>query len=343
MVYLSAFEFPYRVGYGMPQFYRSDILSGRFSAEIPPYEMMGGELSDESREYTVMCRPYEHNDVDVSFPVNDTIYQSFNHVIDTKDYVDQMLFLTYKVYRVKTYIGTKFILRGKLHGSILFHDLTKVGKYLEMIHPEVGDIVTMESPDGKNRQQFEITDCYDKNLGNDGINPLLHKYIWKCKARRYINSNEDMPEENEANDRWSEKIDFLDNVHEDVVKKIARYDENATDAIYGGYERHMRTHDKEIVDRDDFHNMEFIDDGQYIQIFRFYDNSKILTDGYELFYVDSKKIGYQLTLVQDEITCKENLVTTGLQYIKSTDDALFFINFDGKIQKICEDENVTKG
>lgn len=129
-----------------------------------------------------------------------------------------MLFLTYKVSKVKTGEGYKFILKGHLHGSILFHDLTKVGKYMEMIHPDVGDIVTIDFPDENNRQQFEITDCYDKNLTNDGINPLLHKYVWKCKARRYINSGEDFPEKNEGNERWEEKIDFLNNADEEIGK-----------------------------------------------------------------------------------------------------------------------------
>jgi len=327
----------------MPQFYYSDILSGRFSVKIPPYHMLSGRLSNETEENTLMCRPFEHGDVDVSFPVNDAIYQSFNHVMDSKDYVDQMLFLTYKIRRIMTSWGERFVLHGKLHGSILFHDLTKVGKYLDMIHPEVGDIVTIDFPDELNRQQYEITDCYDKNLGNDGINPLLHRYIWKCKARRYVNSDEEFPEQNEGNEQWKEKIDFIDKANEDVVKQIAEYDDTANDDVYGGYERKDEKYDKEEVDKDNFSDMEFIDDGQYIQIFRFHDSSKLLTDGYELFFVDGDGNGHQITLVEDVHQCKENLVASGLQYIKSTEDALYFINFEGKIQKICEDEDITRG
>lgn len=172
------------------------------------------ESYELNKKYTVMCRPYEHGDVAVRFPANDTIYKSFEHVIDTKDYVDQMLFLDYTVRRILVDDEYKYILRGELYGTILFRDLTRIGKYLDMIHPDVGDIVTIDFPDENNRQQFEITDCFDKNLTNDGINPLLHRYVWKCKARRYISSGEDFPEHNEANERWEEKMDFLNNVDE---------------------------------------------------------------------------------------------------------------------------------
>ena len=58
--------------------------------------------------------------------------------------------------------GVRYVLRGKLHGSILFYDLNKIGKYLDLIHPEVGDIITIDFPDENNREQYEITDCYDK-------------------------------------------------------------------------------------------------------------------------------------------------------------------------------------
>ena len=100
----------------------------------------------------------------------------------------------------------RYVLRGKLHGSILFYDLNKIGKYLDLIHPEVGDIITIDFPDENNREQYEITDCYDKQLTNDGISPLLHNYIWKCKARRYVNGMNEISEENEANERLQEKI-----------------------------------------------------------------------------------------------------------------------------------------
>ena len=293
--YLSDDIFPYGIGYGVPTKYESDILSGRFAAKLDPYEL--------DKEYTVMCHPYEHGDVNLKFPVNDTIYKSFLHSFGTHEFVDQVLFLTYHVSRVDDGRRERFVLHGRLHGAVLFHDLTKVGKYLDMIHPDVGDIVTIDFPDETNRQQFEITDCNDKNLASDGINPLLHRYVWKCKARRYINSGEQFPEINESNERWNEGIDFLNNSDEIIARQIGQYDENANDAVYGGYERKYETHDKGAAEKDyrpDGHAYEFVDDGSLILIHEFGDGSRLGTDGYDLVFVDSRKNGHKITCTEPE-------------------------------------------
>lgn len=99
-------------------------------------------------------------------------------------------------------------LSGYVHGSVLYYDVDQLGKYAELIHPAVGDIIEIDFPDDKNREKYEITDCYDKQLTQDGINPLLHKYIWKCKARRFVNSYEDTVPESEADDRAEEMKKF---------------------------------------------------------------------------------------------------------------------------------------
>lgn len=70
----------------------------------------------------------------------------------------------------------------------------------------------------------------------------------------------------------------------------------------------------------------------------------LVTDGYELYFVDRKhENSIKLTTVEDERIIPQNLVVSGLQYLKSTDNALYFINFDNKACKLCEDTSVTKG
>lgn len=237
-------------------------------------------------------------------------------------------------------------MNGRLHGAVLFRDLEKIGKYMDMIHPDVGDIVTIDFPDGQSRQQFEITECFDKNLANDGINPLLHKYVWKCKAKRYVNSGENFPEKNEANERWKEAIDFLDYSDEEVGKRIGKYDEYHSDKIYGGYERPDEPYDKERVDLVERPKTEFVDDGSYIEILCFADGSRLLTDGWGLFFVskrDGTEVCTKIVLDERQEPGVGTLVPTGIQYLKATDDALFFNNFDNLACRICEDENVTKG
>ena len=98
----------------------------------------------------------------------------------------------------------------------MFYNMFKIGKYLEKIHPEVGDLITIDFPDERNSERYQVTDCYDKSLQSDGISPLLHKYIWKCKGRRYANTYDDI-EMNEADKKLLEKQQFEQVVEEQVT------------------------------------------------------------------------------------------------------------------------------
>lgn len=332
---LSDDIFPYAIGYGVPEKFESEILTGIWGATIGPYEL--------DTEYTIPCEILEHGDVKLEFPTNIYTASSFKRKVKNEDFVETMLFLTYKVTKVK--VGAdeyKFILHGHLHGGTLFNDLNKVGKYMDLIHPDVGDIVTIEFPTKESRQQYEITDCTDKQMTNDGINPLLGRYVWKCKAKRYVNSGDGFPERNEDNERIQEGLEMLNNADEVVAKKTSSYDSENNDAVYGGYERELKPYDRRQANPNK-DRLEFIDDGSWIEIFQFADTCKLVTDGYELYYVDSKEQCYKLTTVEDVRTINENLVASGLQYIKASDNALFFVNFDNKCCKICETPEITQG
>lgn len=313
------------------------VLSGKFIADIPYWEY--------DTEYSVPCKVIEHGDMKIEFPTNWAIYKSFKYRLATKKFLDNFIMLKYHIERDEER-GIN-VLHGTIEGATLFRDLNKVGKYLELIHPDVGDVITIDFPDSKSRQQYEITDCYDKRLTTDGINPLLHKYVWKCKAKRRIDAGEDIPEINEDNERMEEKIDMLNNVDEIIADKISKYDDDASDAAYGGYERELESHDKRKVDYEKDEKLDFIDDGSYIELIHFKDDSRLLTDGYELFFVTKDVDGsdkyVQLTLVEDVHTIDCNLVASGIQYLKSSNNALYFVNFDNRVQKLCEDRRITKG
>lgn len=153
------------------------------------------------------------------------MYRSLKYTIEDDSYVDTLVLLTYRVVPVQATPSMSVdMLSGYVHGSLLFYDTDAIGKYAEMIHPMVGDIVEIDFPDDKNREKYEITDCYDKQLTQDGINPLLHKYIWKCKARRYINSYEDNAPESRADDRVVEMETYNTLVDEQVADAVSMYD-----------------------------------------------------------------------------------------------------------------------
>ena len=166
----------------------------------------------------------------------------------------------------------------------MFYDLNAIGKYADMIHPEVGDIVTIDFPDDRNREQYEITDCYDKSLQSDGISPLLHKYIWKCKAKRYANSYEDIGEENEANERLEEKLKYDQVIDEEVAEKISLYDDG-DEAAYGGYHGVIKSYDKQSTDVHKAQKYECLEYDQCIDIIRFGVGSRLITNGYDLIFM----------------------------------------------------------
>lgn len=188
----------------------------------------------------MVCYPYEHCGFAVEWDSNSDLHRSLKRKIECDDYVETMLLLTFRVDKVESVDLRgrkieKFILAGKLHGSVLFFDVQQLGKYAELVRPEVGDVVEIDFPDDSSRERYEIVDCFDKQLTQDGISPLLHKYVWKCKGRRRQDiAGEDLPD-TEAGKQLDEKLAFQDRVLEETAKSISMYPDNE-DAVYGGYE-----------------------------------------------------------------------------------------------------------
>lgn len=329
----SADVFPYALGLGYNENFRCGILSGKLSVELSGYE--------EEKEMTVMCHPYEHTDFKVEFPVNNDILKSFTHKIKNDEFIDSMIFLKFKVNKVKKTEGRyDYILRGKLQGSILFYDISQIGKYVEKIHPEVGDLVTIDFPDENNREQYEITEAIDKQLTPDGINPFLHKYVWKCKARRYVNSYEDM-EQNEANDRLEEKLKFDQVVQEEVAKKISIYDDNE-DAVYGGYENHNADYDHMKPNPNKHEKYEYIEDGTAIDLMKFECGSKLVTNGYDLLFLDKDSNAYRIAAdIYLEDIKKGAYFEQDLRWLKANDYEVVFVNIEERSFKIVQDETAT--
>ena len=94
----SANQFPYELKLnGDQQFYRCNMLSGRFQAIISGYDP-----NDLEKEYEIVCDPYEHTQFNVSFSVNKDLYRSMKRSIESDDYLETLLFLKYKITKVPT-------------------------------------------------------------------------------------------------------------------------------------------------------------------------------------------------------------------------------------------------
>ncbi len=339
--YLSSDVFPYELGLGYKENYYADQLSGKLQVNIDSYEV--------DKEQTIICNPYEHTDFNVKVDANSDLYKSLKHVIENDDYLETMIYLTFAVKKILSSYENdditkpiyKYILNGRIHGNVLFYDINELGKYAEKIHPAVGDVITIDFPDENNQEKYEITDCFDKQLTQDGISPLLHKYIWKCKARRYINSFEDI-EPNEADERLQEKLNHQAHVYEEVTDKISIYDNN-DDKAYGGYDLDPTT--TKNYDKQDIRNIEHVKyeglpEGQLIDIQRFECGSKLCTDGYSLIFATIDNDMYIVAMTDRNLVVRDAVFESGMKWLKATKDQICFINIEGESTLLaCNDES----
>lgn len=333
---INANVFPYNLGLGYKENYECGILKGKLSVHIDGYEY--------GIEQTVVCNPYEHTDFKVSFPKNSDLYKSLTYEICNDEYLDTLIYLTFTVSRLK--VGNnefKNVLVGKIHGSVLFYDLNKIGKYLDLIHPEVGDVITIDFPDDANREKYKITDCYDKSLQPDGISPLLHKYIWKCKAKRYVESYEENAglELNESDARLEEKIKHDLAVEEEVAKTISKYDEGDQEA-YGGYDGVTDNYDKQAPSPYKHERYDYLADGTCLDIMSFSIGSKLITNGYDLIFVNTQGDGYIVAKMDHEPVVRDAYFESGLRWLKATDRKIVFVNIEGQATALAEDEVATQ-
>lgn len=321
-------------GYQFDLPYRCGVLSGDCRCTL-------GRCFEDC-ETTIVCDPYEHTDFQFAFPQNADLYRSLEYKIKNDDYLETMLFFTFVTRAVKTAAGTRYVAHGRLHGSVLFFDLVQLGKYMDTIHPDVGDVVMVDFLDDRSREKYEITECVDKQLSQDGINPLLHDYVWKCRARRYIDTfDENGLPKSEADDRVVEQIDLQNEIQEQVAAAASFYPDGE-DAAYGGYERQFHDYDRQLVDTGRHRRMDFLDDGTALDILRFGCGSRLVTTGYELLFVNASGEAYQITTADHQLTTRDAEFETGLQYLKASDSRLVFVNIEGQASELCRDERTPK-
>lgn len=294
------------------------------------------------KEYTLVGHPRCCGKPKLVFPSNEYLYKCFNYKLEFEKCEDILVFLTFKIKQLKEYgEDYGFAVVGKMHGGILFRDLNLIGKYTEKIMPQVGDIVTIDFPDEANREQYEITDCTNKQLTTDGINPLLHTYIWKCKAKRFVKCADGFPEQNLADNQVAEAMDLNTASNQIVSEHISVYDNNE-DAVYGGYGKTTDFKDINGLNRNNVKRYEDIDDGTLIDILEFGNKSRLVTNGYDLYFVNEtdKVTAIKMTHFKDEDDKTVVLKTPfDIQFIKATADTLVFVNIENSVFQILAESD----
>jgi len=269
----------------------------------------------------------------LDFPVNEYIYKSFNYTLSASIADEIVLRFDFIVKETKPGL---YKLTGTLKGVVLFRDLSLVSKYSEEIHPEVGDVITIDFPDAKSREQYKITEAVDINLASDGINPLLHRYIWKCKAIRYVpNASNEIPEKNLANERVLEKMDADNFASEIIAKKISEYPNNEDD-IYGGYERNEPFADLNNVSESKKKILldSISDSGSLIDIMVFGNGAALKTNGFDLYFKSPVNNWFKLT----QFRLNGSFLETDeeIDFLKASDDMLVFVNVMGEQSVLCK-------
>lgn len=91
--------------------------------------------------------------------------------------------------RLETYIQNDSYVSGILKGELYYHTLDNIQNSPSwQIAPQVGDYFKFIA--GNIQEQYEIKQVLDKQITKDGLNPLLGKYLFRCKAIRRVPSQE---------------------------------------------------------------------------------------------------------------------------------------------------------
>lgn len=152
---------------------------------------------------------------------------------------------------------------GVLSGELTYHTLENIeDSPIWQIAPQVGDYFNMHI--GDIEEEYEIVQIFDRILtNNNGINPLLGKYIFQCSAVRRTPSHEEYkqqkdytpgndvldelyndaqhvdPQEANIPNYYKEDINCQENKTNNISNKIAKnvFDyTDQSDYTYGGYQ-----------------------------------------------------------------------------------------------------------
>ena len=169
--------------------------------------------------------------------------------------------------------------------------------------------------------------------------------MWKCKARRYINSHEDgAPEPNEADERLDERNRYDAVVQEEVAKDVSLYDDIDAekgiqeDYAYGGYEGVVDKYDKQDVRiAKKLEKYEFAYGMETIDVMRFGCGSRLVTDGYDLVFVTKSGDAYAAAQ-NGQPDSSQPIRESCIKWIKATDQSVVFVNVCGDAYVLAFDD-----
>lgn len=126
---------------------------------------------------------------------------------------------------------------------------------------------------------------------------------------------------------------------DEVADAISMYDtisgDIKEDAAYGGYDGVITEYDT-LMPTPHCEKYEYVDDGTALDIIRFENGARLMTNGYELLFMSKRDAEhgqdcYKLTMSSSELPNKSCLMEQNLQWLKATDSQIVFININGEV------------
>lgn len=112
------------------------------------------------------------------------------------------------------------------------------------------------------------------------------------------------------------------------------------DKVYGGYSGVSDSYDRERLEVAQHGSYAYVDDGSAADIMRFTSGSRLVTDGYDLIFVNPNGDACNITLSKPDNNMFGVYFEENTQFLKATDAALFFQNINGEVFKIVQDRNL---
>ena len=214
--------------------YNATVITGKFESDVNEgtftYNIVSGVTSGTNIFVSLSAEPVPNYKI----AINPYLHTSFTSNI-SGGFASTNLYLTYNKGLYGGYNRTFF----SLSGYVLYSSMDLALKYITKIHPNVGDIVRLDFPGSEQLEEYELTEVFSRRPTHDGVNPLLGKYVWKCKATRRVPSHElivnnDIQSEN-ATEELMDTIKKTQHNQVSVYTDINDYNVTGDDVVYGGY------------------------------------------------------------------------------------------------------------
>lgn len=145
--------------------------------DIPQfYAQIYGQLNDNNYVYNAYPQNKER-------PLNSQYFTSLYRISNLQPLSG------YLNGQLTDYIQNDSYITGYVEGQISYHSLKNIQNSPSWnVAPQVGDYFKFNV--GQIQQQYEVNQVLDKQLTKDGLNPLLGRYLYRCKAIRRVPSQQ---------------------------------------------------------------------------------------------------------------------------------------------------------